>query len=153
MVRLFFVLFYIFSFSSCSIFKVNDSSNILSLDLKSLEMWFDASPKVNSKSYFHALIELEISNKSNELIQIDSILFQFDSEFFQDKVKIPIDVFDREIKSFKKKSIKEQIKFVPEKSINKSRELDLNILIYYRKSDREFFQRFVFTGKRIEIVY
>ncbi len=153
MVKNWFILSLILFVLGCSIFKTKDLNNALSVEIKSLEMWFDASPKVNSKSYFHASIEFEIFNELNEVVHIDSIVCQFDLKLFQNKVKIPKDGFDREIKSFEKKLIKDQIKFVPEKSINKSRELDLIILIYYRKSDKEFFQRFVFTGKRFEIVY
>lgn len=153
MVKNFFTLSLVVIISSCSIFNTKELNNTLSAEFKSLNMWFDASPKVDSDSYFHALMELEMVNESNENIYVDSILCEFDFGGFKKTVSVSSDGFVDEIKSLEKKSIKDQIKFIPDKTIQESRELNLNLLIYYKKSGKEYINRYPYPKLRFEIVY
>lgn len=153
MVRKICILFLVVFISSCSILKTKKLNNTLLVEIKNIDMWFDASPKVNSDSYFHTLIELEVVNESNENIHIDSILCEFDFENFKETVSVSSENLVSDIKSLEKKNIQDQIKFIPDKTILKSRELNLNLLIYHKKSGKEYISRYQFPNRRFEIVY
>lgn len=153
MVRKICILLLVVFLSSCSIFKTKELNSTLSVEIKNLDMWFDASPKVNSDSYFYTLIELEMVNESSENIHVDSILCEFYFESFKKTVNVPSENLVGDIKSLEKQFIQGQIKFIPDKNFLKSRELNLNLLIYYKKSGKEYISRYQYPKRRFEIVY
>ncbi len=75
------------------------NSEVIEINVKQLEIWFDAMPKINGSSHLHCVLDMDLKNLLNRKIELDSINLEvlvdevlkirFDTEKFSPKLISP----------------------------------------------------------------
>lgn len=92
-------LIFLFIFISCSRDNLLKNSEVIEINVKQLEIWFDAMPKINGSSHLHCVLDMDLKNLLNRKIELDSINLEvlvdevlkirFDTEKFSPKLISP----------------------------------------------------------------
>lgn len=137
-----------------SAFKI-DNEKLFEVNVDHIEIWFDAMPKVESKSKFYIDIELSIKNLSCENVQIDSLFYDlvlssgekltFVKENFSSEV-----IQSGELIRLKGEALSSE--FNGQISGN-NRNADLYVNIYFMTGNKKNLNRIYLKSQEFEIVY
>lgn len=152
--RSFLILILIF-FVGCFILSKKEDPKIFEIKIEQLDMWFDAMPKVDSKSLFHVNLDLELKNVSSKGVEIDSIIYElvlsnnqvlsfidgnYSSSFFLDSGEI------KNLKTLKHLGL---IRQIPQND----RQVNFSVTIFFRMDSKTYSQKFFLKSQEFEIVY
>ncbi len=142
-------------FSGCSSSSKLDKSKVFVLNVERLEMWFDAMPKVDSKSKFHLLVDYSLKNISNKVIKINSLSYELilsnDKMItFYDKSFSPINLSKGEMTQFANLNLSSEVNLQIPKI---DRRADLYLNIHYESGKKKFSERVFIKSQEFEIVY
>ncbi len=141
--------------AGCSSELKIEEEKFFEIDLVHIEMWFDAMPKIESKSRFYINLEFSIKNLSDEEIEIDSLAYiltlsngeklSFNDYSFSSKV-----IHAGEILQLKGKVLSSEVrKQIPK--YNRNAVLYLNM--YFKIGNKKIMNRIYLKSQEFEIAY
>ncbi|MCX8057352.1 MAG: hypothetical protein N3F03_07085 [Ignavibacteria bacterium] len=149
-----FLIALMFMFNHCHR-ELTKNDGLLDAEMKQVNLWLDAMPKVNEPSLLHFEIDLTLKNKSNKQIEIDSISFElmFDenlSFIFPKKKEPQIKIKPSMSVEFNNKFAAGEIKEIKKLS-DKTAKIFINLS--YKENGNYFNQKILLGEKKIEMVY
>lgn len=149
-----FISIVIFFFGCSASSRISDEK-FFEVNLKSLEMWFDAMPKIEAKSMFHINLNYSIKNIFIENLEIDSLAYDLifsngEKIIFRDDKFTSTKLRNGEFIQMEEKTLSTEI----DDQISKSdRKADLFLNVYFKLKDKNLVNRIFLKSQKYEIVY
>jgi hypothetical protein len=142
-------------FVGCSALSRIGTEKFFEVKLQSLQMWFDAMPKIEAKSKFHINLKYFIKNISAQNLEIDSLVYDLilskgEKIIFRDDKFKSTKLHSGEIVQIEEKTLSSEINDPISKT---DRKADLFLNVYFKVRDEKFFYRIFLKSQEFEIVY
>jgi hypothetical protein len=144
----------IFLAGCCSTSKL-DGSKFFEVKFNQLEMWFDAMPKIESKSKFHLILDYSLKNVSKRNLKIDSLSYELvlsnvERLIFYDERFQPIELSSDKTFQFQRLNLSSNIDGLIPKN---DRKADFYLNVYFMVGDKNYFEKVLIGSQEFEIVY
>jgi hypothetical protein len=142
-------------YAGCFIISKKEDPKVFEIKIEQLDMWYDAMPKLDSKSMFHINLVLELKNVSSKSVKIDSIIYEFvlsDDQILSFKDGNYSSKFllkSGEIKNLKSLEHLELKRQIPQND----RQANFSVTIFFRMDSKTYLQKFFLKSQEFEIVY